>query len=84
MNLSPPLRTPQQILGGICGSLLAAGLLPKTKLGMGPKGPGCFEPTIDESGAGLTSGQLFGWEVRGLLGLGAPLAMAAIGGRGGA
>ncbi|KAI8471971.1 MAG: aquaporin-like protein [Monoraphidium minutum] len=53
-----------QVAGGIVGSLLAAGLLPATRVGMGAAGPGCFEPPIDEvSVQGLTRGQLFGWEV---------------------
>jgi glycerol uptake facilitator-like aquaporin len=52
-----------QILGGIFGSLLAAGLLPNgVQIGMGSKGPGCFEPTVDLGGS-LTTAQLFGWEV---------------------
>ncbi|GBF97262.1 hypothetical protein Rsub_09953 [Raphidocelis subcapitata] len=47
-----------QILGGIFGSLLAAGLMPGTKTGMGAKGPGCF----NGGAAGLNNSQLFGWE----------------------
>ena len=56
-----------QIVGGIFGSLLAAGLLPHAPVAMGPGGPGCFEPYISEDLANtkaLTAAQLFGWEVR--------------------
>lgn len=53
-----------QIAGGIFGSLLAAALLPNVSIGMGSKGPGCFEPALAEDGAkSITRGQLFGWEV---------------------
>ncbi len=51
-----------QIAGGICGSLLAAGLMPGAKVGMGAKGPGCFEPKVDVGVDALTAAQLFGWE----------------------
>ena len=47
-----------QIAGGISGSLLAAGLLPGAYMGMGDKGPVCFEPSN-----GISLSQLFGWEV---------------------
>lgn len=53
-----------QVAGGICGSLLAAGLIPGARLGMGAKGPGCFEPALAEDGANsISRAQLFGWEV---------------------
>lgn len=52
-----------QIAGGIFGSLLAVGLLPGTKIGMGKGGPGCFEISPENEKAGLTRGMVFGWEV---------------------
>ncbi|KAI8471179.1 MAG: aquaporin-like protein [Monoraphidium minutum] len=52
-----------QCVGAICGSLLAAGLLPGTTIGMGKTGPGCFDISPAAAKAGLTRGQVFGWEV---------------------
>ena len=76
--LSPPPATPPQYIilqiagavsythlaGGIVGSLLAVGLVPGTKIGMGKDGPGCFEITPANQKTGLTRGMVFGWEVR--------------------
>lgn len=46
-----------QLFGSIFGSLLIAGLIPDAYIGMGNTGVGCFKPA-----AGITNGQLFGWE----------------------
>lgn len=51
-----------QLVGAVCGSLVTAGLVPGTLVGMGDGGPGCF----DRTGAlnpHITNAQLFGWEV---------------------
>lgn len=51
-----------QILGGIVGSLLAVGLLPGTKIGMGKTGPGCFEISDEAAKLGMNRSKVFGWE----------------------
>ena len=61
MGCVPLLCCSLQIIGAICGSLLAAGLLPGVTVGMGNGGPGCFDDTTISPD--ITRAQLFGWEV---------------------
>ncbi|DBA82268.1 TPA: hypothetical protein ACH3X2_000536 [Trebouxia sp. C0005] len=46
-----------QVVGSVFGSLLIAGLIPDSYIGMGNKGTGCFAPSAE-----LTNGMTFGWE----------------------